>query len=57
MVVVDREAPWIVELAWLVVVLGELGHERAIIAREYLHSIIVVIDNEQEASTMVEHQA
>ena len=58
MIVIDRKAPWIVELAWLVAVLAELGHERAaIIAREYLHSIIARIGDEQETSMMVEHQA
>ena len=58
MIVIDRKAPWIVELAWLVAFLAELGHEReAIIAREYLHSMIAAIGDEQETSTMVEHQA
>ena len=57
MIVVDRKAPWIQELAWLVALLAELGHERAIITREYLHSMIVAIDDEQETSMMVEHQA
>jgi len=58
MIVIDRKAPWILELAWLVAFLAELEHERAaIITREYLHSMIVAIDDEQEASMMVEHQA
>ena len=58
MIVIDRNAIWIVELAWLVAILAELGHERAaFIAREYLHSMIPAIDNEQETSMMVEHQA
>ena len=60
MIVIDRNAEWIVELAWLVASLAELGHERAaiiIITREYLHSIVVVIDHEQETSMMVEPQA
>jgi len=59
MIVVDREAEWILELAWLVAFLAELGHERAaaiIITREYLHSMISASD-EQETSMMVEHQA
>ena len=56
MVVVDRKAPWTHELACLVASLAELGHERAIITREYLHSMVTIGD-EQEASTMVEHQA
>ena len=60
MIVVDRKAPWIQELAWLVALLAELGHERAaiiIITREYLHSMIAKISDEQETSMMVEHQA
>jgi len=58
MIVIDREAPWIPELAWLVAFLAELGHEwGTIIAREYLHSMIFCIDDEQETSMMVERQA
>jgi len=61
MVVIDRNAPWILELAWLAAFLAELGHERAaatlVIAREYLHSMILGVDDHQEASMMVEHQA
>jgi len=61
MIVIDREAPWTLELAWLVAKLAaELGHERAamiIIAREYLHSIVLGVSDEQVTSTMVEHQA
>jgi len=54
MIVIDRKAIRTVELAML----AELGHERAaIFTREYLHSMIVAIDNEQEASMMVERQA
>jgi len=57
MIVIDRNAPWILELAWLVAFLAELGHERAsFIARKYLHSIVGIGD-EQEISMMVEHQA
>jgi len=61
MIVIDRNAIWMLELAWLVAFLAELGHERAviiiIITREYLHSMIVVIYDEQETSMMVERQA
>ena len=61
MVVIDRNAPWILELAWLAAFLAELGHERAaatlVIAREYLHSMILGVDDHQETSMMVEHQA
>jgi len=46
MIVIDRKAPWILELAWLVASLAELGHERAaaiIITREYLHLMISAV--------------
>jgi len=56
MIVIDRKAPWMLELAWLVAFLAELGHERAIIAREYLHSIVHTIDYRQEISMIVEHE-
>jgi len=59
MIVIDRNAKRILELAWLVAMLAELGHERAAIiitAREYLHSMIARISDEQEASA-VERQA
>jgi len=58
MIVIDRKAIRVQELAWLATFLAELGHERAAIIitiREYLHSIVAA--DEQEASMMVEHQA
>jgi len=60
MIVIDRKTQRIRELAWLVALLAELGHERAaiiIITREYLHLMIVAIGDDQETSMMVEHQA
>ena len=60
MIVIDRNAIRTQELAWLVALLAELRHERAaiiIITREYLHSMIVGVGDEQETSMMVEHQA
>jgi len=60
MIAIDRKAIRKVELAWLASFLAELGHERAaiiIITREYLHSIVVFVSYEQEASMMVERQA
>ena len=57
MIVIDCKAPWILELAWLGALLSELVHEREpIVAREYLHSMIVAIGDEQETSMMVERQ-
>jgi len=58
MIVIDRKALRILELARVVTFLAELGHERAsFITREYLHSMIPAINDEQEISMMVEHQA
>jgi len=60
MIVIDRDAIRILQLAWTTSSLAELGHEQAaaiIVTREYLHSIVVVIDDEQETSMMIERQA
>jgi len=59
MIVIDRNAIRILELAWSFAFLAEIGHERESLAitREYLHSTIVAINDEQEISMMVEHQA
>jgi len=60
MIVIDRNAIWMLELAWLAALLAELGHERVgiiAITREYLQSIVVVLGDEQETSMMVERQA
>jgi len=55
MVVVDRQGKRTTELACSS--LAELGHERAVITREYLHSMVADINNQQETSMMVERQA
>jgi len=60
MIVIDRNGPWIREPAWVVASSAELGHERAgiiTITREYLHSTVIAISDEQETSMMVERQA
>jgi len=58
MVVVDRNVSGTLELAWLVALLAELGHERAaIVAREHQHSMVVRVDDEQETSMGIERQA
>ena len=51
MIVIDRNALWVTKPA-----LADLGHERAIITREYLHSTIIELGDEQETSMMVERQ-
>jgi len=58
MIMIDRNSAGKVEVAWLVSFLAELGHEReAFITREYLHSMIVAINDHQEISMMIERQA
>ena len=60
MIVIDRDAIRVHELAWSLALLAELGHEPGsiiAITREYLHSIILAINDEQETSMMVERQA
>ena len=59
MIVIDRDGPWILELAWLVAFLAELGHERESIidTRQYLRSVVAGIDDEQETSMRIERQA
>ena len=56
MIVIDRKAERMLELAWLVTFLAELGHEQAIITREYLHSIVFAVGCQQKTSMMVERQ-
>jgi len=48
-IVIDSNAIGMLELAWLVAFLAERGHERAfvMITREYLHSIIASVNNQQ----------
>jgi len=56
-IVIDRKTDRLEQLARLVALRAELGHERAaIITREHLHSMVVGISDEQETSMMVEHQ-
>ena len=56
-IVIYRHSKRLVELAWLVASKADLGHERAIVARECLHSMVVAIDDKQEAAMVVERQA
>jgi len=61
MIVIDCNAIRTPELAWLVDSRAELGHERAaiiaIITREYLRSIVLGINDEQETSMMIKRLA
>ena len=69
MFVVDRNAPWSVELVCFMALRAELAHEREaaaaaaiiiiiiIAARQYLHSMVDTISNKQQTSMMIERQA
>jgi len=58
MIVIDRDIRRILELAWLLAPLAELGHEReSIIIRQYLRSVVAGIGDEQEALMRIERQA
>jgi len=46
-----------VELAWLIALLAELEQERAIDQRQYLHSIVVRISEDDSMSIMIDRDA
>jgi len=56
-IVIDRKTIGEFESAWPGALVAELGHERAIVARECLHSLVAEIQDIQEASMVVERQA
>jgi len=55
--VVDAHSMRILELAWLVALLAELEQERAIDRRQYLHSMIHCIRDDDSASIMIDRDA
>jgi len=57
MIVIDRDAVWMLKLAWRIASVAEVRHERAVFAREYLQLMIEGVGDEQETSMMVERQA
>ena len=63
MIVVDRDPAWMIELAWSVSSLAERGHEReafvivVIITREYLHSIVERISDDDSMSIIIDRNA
>jgi len=55
--VVDAQSKRICELAWLVALKAELEQERAIDQRQYLHSIVAGITDDDSMSIMIDRNA
>jgi len=55
--VVDAHSKRIVELAWLRAILAELEQERAIDQRQYLHSMVVDISDDDSMSIIIDRNA
>jgi len=55
--VVDAHSLWKAELAWLVALMAELEQERAIDRRQYLHSIVFRVGDDDSASIMIDRNA
>jgi len=55
--VVDAHSSRLVELAWLIAFGAELEQERAIDQRQYLHSIIVGINDNDSVSIIIDRNA
>ena len=55
--VVDAQSSRNAELAWLVALLAEHEQERAIDRRQYLHSVVVGIRDDDSASIMIDRNA
>ena len=55
--VVDAHSLWVTELSWLEALLAELEQERAIDRRQYLHSMVARIRDDDSASIMIDRNA
>ena len=55
--VVDAHSSRETELAWLIALLAELEQERAIDRRQYLHSMIFRVGDDDSASIMIDRNA
>ena len=53
----DAYSSWEVQLAWLIALRAELEQERAIDQRQYLHSIIVSVYDDDSMSIMIDRNA
>jgi len=55
--IIDAQSLRIVELAWLIALGAELEQERAIDRRQYLHSMIEGINDDDSMSIIVDRNA
>jgi len=55
--IIDAYSLWILELAWLIALRAELEQERAIDQRQYLHSIVEDISDDDSMSIIVDRNA
>jgi len=55
--IIDAQSLRIVELAWLIALRAELEQERAIDQRQYLHSIVVVVRDDDSMSIIIDRDA
>jgi len=55
--IIDAHSMSIVELAWLIASRAELEQERAIDQRQYLHSMITVIYDDDSMSIIIDRNA
>ena len=55
--IIDAYSEEIVELAWLIAFGAELEQERAIDRRQYLHSIVVGISDDDSMSIIIDRNA
>ena len=55
--IIDADSLRIVTLAWLVAFLAELEQERAIDRRQYLHSIVAGISDDDSMSIIIDRDA
>ena len=53
----DAQSLRIVELAWLIALRSELEQERAIDQRQYLHSMVVGISDDDSMSIIIDRNA
>jgi len=53
----DAHSLRVVELAWLIALGAELEQERAIERRQYLHSVVVGISDDDSMSIIVDRDA
>jgi len=55
--IIDAHSSRIIELAWLIAFGAELEQERAIDRRQYLHSIVASISDDDSMSIIIDRNA